>query len=214
MAIILRYVDLGSATVHERFLTYVEARCQNAESLAAHIISTLNEHKLDTSAIVSQGYDGASVMSGCCTGVQQRIKQVAPQAVYVHCYAHCLNFVLVVTTKIVLEASEFFALMETLYVFMSTNKVHTLYIEQQHHLYPNKPPRQLQKLSDTRWACRFLAVDAVCSTFRDILATLQKVVDSDDKVKVVEAKGILLQVHCFKFLTTLVTFSRLLFLSK
>ncbi|XP_065917551.1 zinc finger MYM-type protein 1-like [Dysidea avara] len=214
LAIILRYVDLGSATVHERFLTYVEARCQNAESLAAHIISTLNEHKLDTSAIVSQGYDGASVMSGCCTGVQQRIKQVAPQAVYVHCYAHCLNLVLVDTTKIVSEASEFFALMETLYVFMSTNKVHTLYIEQQHHLYPNKPPRQLQKLSDTRCACRFLAVDAVCSTFRAILATLQKVVDSDDKVKVVEAKGILLQVHCFKFLTTLVTFSRLLFLTK
>ena len=104
--------------------------------------------------------------------------------------------------------------METLYVFMSTNKVHTLYIEQQHHLYPNKPPRQLQKLSDTCWACRFLAVDAVCSTFRAILATLQKVVDSDDKVKVVEAKGILLQVHCFKFLTTLVTFSRLLFPTK
>ena len=95
--------------------------------------------------------------------------------------------------------------METLYVFMSTNKVHTLYIEQQHHLYPNKPPRQLQKLSDTCWACRFLAVDAVCSTFRAILATLQKVV---------EAKGILLQVHCFKFLTTLVTFSRLLFPTK
>ena len=75
--------------MHERFLIYVEAKCQNAESLATYILSTLNKHKIDTSAIISQGYDGASVMSGCCTGVQQRIKQVAPQAVYVHCYAHC-----------------------------------------------------------------------------------------------------------------------------
>ena len=115
--------------MHERFLTYVEAECQNAESLATYIISTLNKLEIDTSALISQGYDGAAVMSGSCTGVQQRIKQVAPQAVYVHCYAHCLNLVLVDTTKVVPEASEFFALMETLYIFISTSKVHTLYIE-------------------------------------------------------------------------------------
>ena len=131
-----------------------------------------------------------------------------------HCYAHCLNLVLEDTTKVVPEASEFFTLMETLYVFISTSKVHTLYIEQQHHLYPNKQPRQLQKLSDTRWACRFFAVDAVCSTFHAILATLQKVVDGNDKLKAVEAKEILLQVHCLKFLKTLVTFHWLLFLTK
>ena len=54
----------------------------------------------------------------------------------------------------------------------------------------------------------------MCSTFHAILTTLQKVVDGNDKLKAVEAKGILLQVHCFKFLTTLVTFNRLLFLTK
>ena len=43
----------------------------------------------------------ASVMSGCCSGVQQHIRQVAPQAIYVHCYAHCLNLVLVDATKTV-----------------------------------------------------------------------------------------------------------------
>ena len=146
--------------------------------------------------------------------VVQRIKQVAPQAVYVHCYAHCLNLVLVDTTKIVPEAAEFFALMEALYVFISTSKVHSLYIEQQLQLNPNKPPRQLQRLSDTRWACRFVTVDAVCSTLDVILATLQRIVDGNNRVNSVEAKGILLQVQCFKFLITLVTFSRLLFLIK
>ena len=47
LAIILRYVDLESATVHKRFLTYVEAKCQNAEGLATYILSTLNKHKID-----------------------------------------------------------------------------------------------------------------------------------------------------------------------
>ena len=214
LAIVLRYVDLESAIIHERFLTYVEAKRMDAEALATYIINTLQQHGLDPSKIVSQGYDGASVMSGHCTGVQQRVKQVAPRALYVHCYAHCLNLVLVDTTKTVPQASEFFALMETLYVFISTSKAHTVYIQQQNVLHPDKPIHQLQKLSDTRWTCRFFAVEAVCSTFDAILATLQCLVEGDDKVKAVEAKGILLQIQCFKFLITLIMFWRILFLTK
>ena len=52
----------------------------DAEALATYIINTLQQHGLDPSKIVSQGYDGASVMSGHYTGVQQRVKQVAPRA--------------------------------------------------------------------------------------------------------------------------------------
>ena len=199
LAIVLRYVDIESATIFERFLTYVEATSLNAESLSKYSLDTLKEHGLDPQNIISQGYDGASVMSGCCSGVQQRIKEIAPEAVYVHCYAHCLNLVLVDCTKSVSDASEFFSLLETLYVFMSTSKVHTLYLQQQSELYPTKQVRQLQRLSDTRWACRYLAVDAVCSTFGSILATLQAVVDGEDRAKAVEARGILLQVRTFKF---------------
>ena len=214
LSIVLRYVDLESATIHERFLTYIEAKRMDAEALATYILDTIRQHGLDPSKIVSQGYDGASVMSGRCTGVQQRVKQVAPQALYVHCYAHCLNLVLVDTTKTIPQASEFFALMETLYVFISTSKAHTVYIQQQKSLHPDKPIHQLQKLSDTRWTCRFAAVEAVCTTFDAILATLQCLVQGDDKLKAVEAKGILLQIQCFKFLITLIMFWRLLFLTK
>ena len=55
--------------------------------------NTLQQNRLDPNGIVSQEYDGASVMSGCCSGMQQRIRQVAPKAIYVHCYAHCLNLI-------------------------------------------------------------------------------------------------------------------------
>ena len=164
---------------------------------------------------MSQGYDGASVISGCCSGVQQRIRQVAPQAIYVHCYAHCLNLVLVDTTKTVSEASEFFAMMEKLYVFMSTSKVHTVYMEKQSELHPGKPTHQIKPLSDTRWAnCRFFSVEAVCSTFDVIVATLQYIADDGDKHKAIEARGILLQIQTFKFLITLILFWRILSLTK
>ena len=94
----------------------------DAQGLSTYIIDTLQHFGLDPTYIVPQGYDGASVVSGKCSGVQQRIKEVAPQALYVHCYAHCLNLALVDTTRNIIEASDFFALMETLYVFMSSCK--------------------------------------------------------------------------------------------
>ena len=107
LSIVVRYVDADTANVYEHFLTFTEAATLNAESLCALILKTLDTFKLDPTAIVSQGYDGASVMSGCCSGVQQRVKQVAPQAVYVYCYAHCLNLALVDTAKKIPEAAEF-----------------------------------------------------------------------------------------------------------
>ena len=69
-----------------------------------------------TYVIVSQGYDGASVMSGACSGVQQRIKQVVPHAVYIHCYAHTLNLVLVDSVKMIPSASDFFFAYLNVYV--------------------------------------------------------------------------------------------------
>ena len=130
---------------------------------------------------MSLGYDGASVMSGCCSGVQQQIRVVAPMAVYIYCYAHCLNLVFVDSTKSVPDAAQYFALLEVLYAFMSTSKAHSVYTEQQATLHPEKPVHRLQCLSDMRWACRFSAVNAICSTFDVTLATLQCIMDGDYK---------------------------------
>ena len=44
LSIVLRYVDLESATIHERFLTYVEAKRMDAEALATYILDTIQQH--------------------------------------------------------------------------------------------------------------------------------------------------------------------------
>ena len=89
LAIVVRYIDPDSILIVERFLTYIVATNLTAESLSKYILDTLQLYNLDVKMIVLQGYDGASVMSGVCNGVQKRIRDVAPQALYVHCHAHC-----------------------------------------------------------------------------------------------------------------------------
>ena len=142
-------------------------------------------------------------MSGNCTGVQTRIREVAPQAIYIHCNAHCLNLCLVDSTKAICEASEFFASLETLYILLSSSKYHSLFMQQQRELYPDKQPRQLQRLSDTRWACRHGAVNAVCCTFDAVISTLSAIVNGNNGVKSAEARGLLLQVSSFRFVLCL-----------
>ena len=99
-------------------------------------------------------------------------------------------------------------------MLVSSAKVHAVYIHQQSLLHPNKPVHQLQRLSDTRLGLQIFSVEAVCSTYDVILATLQVIVDGEDRLKGIEATGILLQIWSFKFLIALVLFWRILFCTK
>ena len=56
---------------------------------------------------------------------------------YMHCYAHNLNLALVDCVKGNAHASEFFALVQALYVFLPSNKAHNIYIQKQKSQYPH-----------------------------------------------------------------------------
>ena len=92
LSIAFRYVCNGKTI--ERFSGYTLASSLNARSLTEYITAKMLELDLDPRYLVSQCYDGASVMSGCNSGVQALIREKYPQAIYVHCYAHRLNLVL------------------------------------------------------------------------------------------------------------------------
>ena len=110
MSIMLRYVQEGN--VHERFIGFVHISKLDANSLTQYISETLATCSLSLEGCISQCYDGASVMSGKCAGVQRRIKELAPCAIYTHCCAHRLNLVLVDCSKSVSIVSEFLRLLE------------------------------------------------------------------------------------------------------
>ena len=94
-------------------------------------------------------------------------------------------------------------------MFLTSSKANEIYTQQQRQLDPKSQIRKLQCLSDTRWACRYFAVDVVYSTYNAVLATLQIIIEVDDRAKAVKAEGILLQVKSFKFVITLVLFWRI-----
>ena len=211
ISIILRFVDTGSWTIEERFLGFVPAMTCNAESLTKYIIDTISKCGLSINRCVAQAYDGASVMSGSCTGVQTRVQQHAPMAIYIHCMAHRLNLVLVDVCKEVQSAADFFNLLEALYVFMSSGVSHPQFIETQKRMYADRSPIELKRMIDTRWSCRYESIETFLKVFAAVIQTLTEISATHrSPERAALARGYLCQIENLDFVLMLVIMEKIL----
>lgn len=193
ISVVLRYFRKG--TVYESFVGFIQVTDLSAEGLSSALILQMTKLGLDYKAkLIGQGYDGASVMSGKHSGVAALIKDDAQFALYIHCHAHRLNLALVDCVKAIPQAAEFFALLELLYVFVSGSFVHARWVEIQKQLYPAKPIRELQRLSDTRWACRYAACRAVLDRLSAVVQLLSELEAGANAKRAVEARSLLIAV--------------------
>jgi hypothetical protein len=193
ISFVIRYYFNGEPK--EAFLTFRAAEGLDAESLFGYIVATLELFGLDVENVVAQGYDGAAVMSGVHKGVAARLRQRVPRAVNIHCHNHRLNLVLVDTMKAIPAASEFLALLESLYVFVSGSYVHSKWIDLQKSMFPTEKPRELKRLSETRWACRIEACRAVRDRFSTLFRLLREITEEPNADRAIRAKGLLLQLN-------------------
>lgn len=94
MSICVRYVK--DLEVYERFLGFMDvSEKQDAQTLVNTIFQFLEHSNLGNIPIFAQSYDGASVMSGKRNGVQSKLLERYPCAIYTHCMAHRINLVVV-----------------------------------------------------------------------------------------------------------------------
>ena len=88
LSLCLRYVN-KQLEVNERFVGFSDLCDLDAKALAEKIVARLQVLGLDIKQCVAQCYDGASVMSGQVSGVQQRLREIVGNGcVYIHCHAH------------------------------------------------------------------------------------------------------------------------------
>lgn len=116
LSIVLRFVD-ACQEIREEFLDFVSVERTTGESISAALLSWLDEHGLDVTLCRGKGYDGASRMSSSNVGVQARISQISPLALYTHCQSHQLNLCIVAacstpqirnTNGVISEIAKFF----------------------------------------------------------------------------------------------------------
>ena len=120
MTVILRYV-LPDGKVVERFLKFIKINSHKGNDLANELVTFLQDIGIDVKNCRGQSYDNASNMSGIYSGVQANITKHAPSADFVPCSAHSLNLVGHKSAECCDEASNFFAIVQSIYNFFSAS---------------------------------------------------------------------------------------------
>ena len=208
LGLIIRFID-SNAIIREETFGSTHLEQLDAASLANAIKDLVEKHGLDWSTCVAQCYDGASVMSGACNGVQAILKGFAPQARYIHCHAHRLNLVLVQSIASCPEVRNFFSCIQALYVFLSRSAPrHELFLRTQQERGEKKI--ELERLADTRWCYWFSSIQKIRTRLGAILETLRVISDEANSTEDrSEASGLLATIDA-KFLLILEIMSSIL----
>ncbi|GBO30535.1 hypothetical protein AVEN_236253-1 [Araneus ventricosus] len=90
----VRFVDEKlNLTVKEEFLGFEELTTLHTEGISSSILKFDDHLGLNMNKFIGLGFDGCLKMAGHETGVQARIIEKYPSAVYFHCASHRLNLV-------------------------------------------------------------------------------------------------------------------------
>ncbi|KAL3060810.1 hypothetical protein OYC64_015201 [Pagothenia borchgrevinki] len=179
LSICIRYIKhVNGAKICEEFLGFCPLAKQDAASITEAILSQLEKWGLEIDYLRGQGYDGASAMSGHVSGVQQRMKELQPRALFTHCRSHALNLVVHGCSDIPFIRNTM-ATIENIAVFFSASAVRKHMLQEE-----PKGSKETQKesvkrktggiplMSDTRWGSRGKTVGAFLDHFKSAHSAL------------------------------------------
>ena len=214
LSLCLRFVSKQDSCIKERFVGFTDVHELDASSLAGEIMRKIGELGLESKKCVSQCYDGASVMSGHLAGVQAIVQRtLGHECLYVHCYAHRLNLVLVNIARGSKEVNDFFGLLAAVYRFFSVSVLrHDSFVNAQR--LKGIPVLEIPQLSDTRWVCRYMAVRLFQTRYVCVLEALIDIQGSRDRTAAGESQGLIMQLKRFSFVVILCIFEEILGLTK
>ncbi|XP_072943498.1 zinc finger MYM-type protein 1-like [Epargyreus clarus] len=204
LSIVVRYAAISRSEngqaidieVREVFLGFHAVTKHSAADLVNQVTTLFSEKSLDFKKCVGQGYDGASVMSGAYNGVQKRIKDIQPNAEYVHCASHNLNLVINDAVRGSIEIQKFFAIMQDLFNFFGNSIKRWDLLSK----FTGESEITLKKLNPTRWSSRINSITAVKLRFFDIIKALSEItLKSSSKDERSEAEVIKSKMLNFEF---------------
>ncbi|CAF2730914.1 unnamed protein product [Rotaria sp. Silwood2] len=146
----------------------------------SYVLSLLEADLQEIQQKISQGYDGANVVSGQLGGVQKLIRDVVPRAVYVHCSNHSLDLVLAYACSLQLIKS-FFGTVKSIIKFISSSpKRKKLLAQAIESTTTETRRRHLVRLCDTRWVEKHNSIIVFKQLFLGIIVALEYFVDHGD----------------------------------
>lgn len=144
-------------------------------------------------------------MAGVHNGVQARVLNKFPLAVFIPCGCHSLNLVIADGAKSSVQSTSLFGILRLFTIFSSSTKRWCIINDHTKSL-------TLKQVCETRWEARISAVQAVRYQYVEVRDALVELGDKiDDPQTASEAKSLIDQLEDFSFIVTLILWNEILF---
>lgn len=201
MSVIFRFILNGK--VMERFLGFFNVSEGKTASDIFNVLTQNFGHFNIETKLIGQTYDGAAVMAGELNGLQRKIKSIAPQALFTHCYAHKLNLVLQNSSKKIKECRIFFSNLSGFSAFFTKSTKRT-------NLLDRICKKRLPSNSETRWNFKSRAVNILSDSRTNLIEVFDHIIehlDQWDDISIRESTGLKNLLTDFEFVFLLLTFN-------
>lgn len=212
MSFCVRFFDREQNVLREEFLQFIPVENATGNGLAEIILKAIADFGLNGQNVVGQGYDGAAAMSGAFNGVQARICEQFPRALYVHCSAHCLNLAISFSCGVP-SISNCMGTIDRVFRFFDFPKRQRALDEVIDKM--NTCPRvsKLKRLCTTRWVERHTSVENFVELLEPLLEALDNITLWNDKSTSTEAQLLSNAICRFEFFINLHVLQKALKLS-
>jgi hypothetical protein len=185
VSICIRYVD-DKFEIKEDFIGFYETTNTKSETLLSIIKDVLIRYQLDLNDMRGQCYDGANNMKGEISGLQTRIRELNPSALFVHCTAHRLNLAVQDSLTKNLSVRDFIGNIKDMISFIRDSPQRLAIFKK----FQKDNSLNLQKYCPTRWCVRIKSLKAVRDNYDALIDFFFKMANNSDYDITITSKAI------------------------
>ncbi|XP_025265106.1 zinc finger MYM-type protein 1-like [Camponotus floridanus] len=206
ISICLRIVSQNLVS-SEFFLGFYSTSSTKAETLFQIVQDVFLRFNLPLTKLRGQCYDGAANVSGKITGLQTRLREIEPRALYVHCNAHNLNLVVQDAMEGVPATRKFIGVVKDMINFVKDSPKRISQFQQLQSERESESESSTNKnfalaaYCPTRWVMRISSLKTVRANYESLMKFfMERITDCEvDSIVSAKASGYFEHMRTFEF---------------